>query len=66
MRVEMDPYSQSTEDVLNSQRQAYSQSKMAATSADISVQENETQPPVSISIGNDDQLSTYTPACCWH
>jgi hypothetical protein len=56
-------YSQNMDDVFKRQRQACSDRKMAIVIADITEQENETQTPVSMTIGNDDQQIRYSPMC---
>ena len=50
-------------DELRRQHQPYSESTMAVVSANNNAQENETRTPVSMSIGNDDQPTTYNPIC---
>ena len=62
-QLERERYSQNRDKILKRQRQAYRNKKMPDASADISVHENETQTPMSIPIGNDDQPTTYNPIC---
>ena len=62
-QLERERYSQNRDDILKRQRQAYSQKKLAQASAGTGAQKDETQTPMSTSIGNDDQPTTYNPIC---